>query len=66
MPTLNALWLASTICIAAGVAVVLHGASSLSATLALALVGAAPMLVASGSWSAPAPTLSQRIQRELR
>ena len=65
MPTVNALWLASTIWLVAGAVVVLSGGSSLTGALALAFVGAAPGLVASGSWSAPEPSLSQRIQREL-
>jgi hypothetical protein len=66
MPTINASWLAPAIwLVAAGAVVLFLGTSRLVATLALALVGAAPILVASGSWSAPEPSLSQRIQREL-
>ena len=67
MSTLNRLLLASAIWLLATSAVgVLLGISSWGSGLALVLASAVPMVIARQYWRAPEPSLSQRIQRELR
>jgi hypothetical protein len=63
----NTLWLASAIwLLAIGGAAVLLGVRSWGSAVTLVLAGTAPILIAGRCWRAPEPSLSQRIQRELR
>ena len=67
MSNLNYLRLASAIWVLAVLAVgMMLGIASWGGTLTVALAGAAPLLIARHFWSVPEPSLSQRIQRELR
>jgi hypothetical protein len=67
MPTLSSLWLPSAVwLVAVGSVAVLLGISSWAGGVTLVLVSATPLLVARQFWSAPEPSLSQAIQRELR
>ena len=63
----NTLWLASAIwLLAIGGAAVLLGVRGWGSSLTLVLAGTVPILIAARFWRAPEPSLSQRIQRELR
>lgn len=67
MSKLYSLWLLSAIWVLAVCAVgVVLGISGWRGTLMFALAGAAPILIARHFWRVPEPSLSQRIQRELR
>jgi hypothetical protein len=63
----SALWLTSAIwLLAMGGTAILLGVRSWGTSLTLVLLGTAPILLAAHVWRAPEPSLSQRIQRELR
>jgi hypothetical protein len=67
MSTLKLLWLVSAVdlcALAAGPLLV--GVSTVGGWLMFLFAGTAPILIARRFWSAPEPSLSQQIQRELR
>lgn len=67
MYTLKSLWLVSAISLfVVCAAAILLGVSSWGVGLTLVLAGVAPILIARHFWRVPEPSLSQRIQRELR
>jgi hypothetical protein len=67
MSKVNALWLATALWLLAVVSVaVVFGVSTWGGGLMLVSAGAVPLLIAHRLWRAPAPSLSQDIQRELR
>ena len=67
MSTVNSVWLASLISmLAMGAVAALFGVSSWGAGLTVLFVGVGPIFIARHFWSAPEPSLSQSIQRELR
>jgi len=64
---MKALWLASALWLLAIVSVaVVLGVSSWGGGLTLVIAAAVPLLIAHRLWRAPAASLSQDIQRELR